>query len=388
MSTNISKYYIIHGEIKMNKIIIDRNTIDKTLQSMHNVVYKKSRDELAANIFIESIEDKLVLKSTDYEMSMRISIPIKDNQGEIKSALESNSFFNIVKALEDDEVILELKDNYLHFTQGRTKLKTPTIEYGNERLFATLDYKKMEKIEINPTFFLNGAKKIVHACNDRDIANPALQGVQLEIKKNNISLVATDTKRLAYIKQDFEQNIKDTSIIIPRKTINQVLKFFTQDFDFYLQRGEYNNEEFIEQVAFVSGDTELYVKPINAKFPEYEFLLQPRVNEHILNFNKTELLKAINRMNVTNNNSKITFSKDNINLNTLDLDVEKIDANIEISCSLELDKDLIVGINNRHLIECLSASNNEDVNMFIVNSDTHITIDIGDVREVIMPYII
>ncbi|STQ85247.1 DNA polymerase III subunit beta [Helicobacter muridarum] len=372
----------------MNATTIDKESLDKALSSMQNVIYRKNKNDLASNVFIETIEDKFILKSTDYEMSIRISLKIKEKQGELKSAIDFSLFSNIIKALNDDNVIIELKDNYINFKQGKSRFKMPVMEYGNEQLFATLDYNKMEKLNIDSNPFLSASKKAVHACSEKEIINIALQGILLEIKNNEMNLVATDTKRLAYIKQKYEQETKDIYCLIPKKAINHILKHFSENFDIYLQRGIYNNEELIEYIAFVSENTELYVKPINAKYPSFEFLLKPRENEHKLSLNKIELMKALIKMNVTNRNSKITFNKEFIKLETLDSDVEQINASIEIPCNLDLNEDITIGVSNRHLIECLSASSNENIEINIATLDTPILIDMGDIKEVIMPQIV
>src|SRR5690606_26477853 len=91
-----------------------------------------------------------------------------------------------------------------------------------------------------------------------------LNGMLLVLDGNNVRCVATDGHRLAYCAITIDGNAPKQEVIVPRKTVLELLRLL-EDSDDPIEISVAAN-----QIKFVFGDVELISKLVEGKFPDYQ----------------------------------------------------------------------------------------------------------------------
>ncbi len=370
----------------MNKITIKKDIIDYAISNMQNAINKKNIIDITSNISIETIEEKLVLKATDHEIYIKKSIKPTSIEGTIKCAINGELISNIMKALnDDDEVLIEQTEEVLIVKQNKTLIfKIPIFEI-NDFPFSQ-DFKDMEEINVNKDFLLQSIKQVMHCCNEKENLNIAMQGILFEIKNQKISIVATDSKRLGCVQKEDKHGIKSFTSIIPKKTINEIIKLFDENFSIYVKRMD--NDDKLETIGFINEQTEFYAKLINANYPDFETILLNKPKTESIKIKKELILKAINQINAICYKIKLTMSKNEIILETID-GINGSSASIKIDNIVNnIEDSLSIGLTNKHIIDCISNTKYEEIELLIDNPNKPIFIITKDYEEIIMPQIL
>ncbi|GAB0173190.1 DNA polymerase III subunit beta [Helicobacter trogontum] len=372
----------------MNIISIDKSKLDQAITNMQSAINKKNAIDITANISLETTDNKLILKATDHEIYIRTTLKTNSIQGEIKCAVNGEAIGNFIKGLNDTEVIIEQDNENLYIKQNKASVfKIPIFEI-NDFPFSQ-DYKNEQQdfqaVDINNNFLLQSLKKIMHCCNDKESFNIAMQGILFEIKDNQINIAATDSKRLGYIQKQTECN-KDFISIIPKKTLQEILKLFSTDCELYVKPMQDSNK--IETICFVNEDVEFYAKLINANFPDFKSIISNKPQTPAIQISKEKILKTLNQMNAICQRVKVTFETNKIIFETLE-GMNGASASVTIN-DIENHKTetITIGLVNRHLLECISNIKQEEFELIIDDPYKPIFIITKDFEEVIMPQIL
>lgn len=366
----------------MNTLSIQKSIMELSIANMQNVINKKYSNsfDITSNIMVETIDNHLVFKATDYELFLKITIPIQQETN-VRWAINGEAINSVIKTLGDDDLIIKQEENSITIKQNKTTFKIPTIDI-KEFPFHN-DYTKMEKIDIDPRKLISGIKKILHCCNEKD-DNLAIQGIFIESKYGEINIVATYTKRLAFIKEKRENN-EDFQLIIPKKAILESIRIFNDDFEFYIKR----EKEIISTICMVNQTHEFYARTLDVKFPDYQRLINDKKpqNEPVI-IKREKFLKSLNQINSICQRLKIIFSKEGITIEALD-GINGATASIVIDdAEVPFDNEKQVAFTNKHLIEYLSTTKSEDIEILIGDSNSAVFFKSNDLEEIIMPRIL
>lgn len=378
----------------MNIVSINKSLLDQAITNMQSAINKKDVIDFTANISLETTyndvtkKDELILKATEHEIYIQTKIEINLIQGEIKCAVNAEAIGNFIKGLNDGEVIIQECDNKLYIKQDNdSEFEISTFEI-NDFLFKQnyKDEEEFQQIDIDNNLFLNSLKTIMHCCNDKDtIINNAMQGVFFEIKDKKISIVATDSRRLGYIQKKTEYNNEFTGII-PKKTIQEILKLFSTDFEIYIKKMNDGNK--IETICFVNQYTQFYAKLINANFPDFRSIISNKPKIPTLKINKEKFLKTLNQLNAICQRAKVTFQSNQIIFETLE-GINGASALIKINnIENNQEKTITIGLVNKHLLDCINNIKQEEFEMIIEDPYKPIFITTKEFEEIIMPQVI
>jgi DNA polymerase-3 subunit beta len=123
-----------------------------------------------------------------------------------------------------------------------------------------------------------------------------LNGVYFSVNSDTLKMVATDGKRLAIASQQLTESVKDKiGIIIPIKTVNNILRTFTGDEPVRIALLE-------NQVLFSTQDITLISRLIEGEYPDYEAVINPVLkNDITLTANTGHLLSVVKRVSLLAN---------------------------------------------------------------------------------------
>lgn len=354
------------------KITIDKSILENILLHLQPFLEKKDTSQITSHILLSTDGRTLSAKATDYEIGLTIqtnSLTVLE-PGSVTAS--GKKLLDIIRILKDEEIEIELIKENLHIRQKRSNFKLPTYKSSEFPTFPITDEKP--KIEINSQILIESLKKITPAT---DTNNPKfeLNGALIDIKNNQINFVSTDTRRLALVHID-SQNDHELSIIVPKKAIIEIQKLFSNNIEIY-----YDNTHLIIK----SEDSLFFTKLINGKFPDYTRII-PKEASRTITLPKAAIITAIKQITTISNDLKLTFQNDSILFESLS------DDNIEAKTAVEIengfDSPFILAINSRYILDFLGQISGTEFILEANESNQPFVIKEGNFKTIVMPIVI
>ncbi len=366
-------------------INVDKENLLKTINIAESAISSKNINTILANCLFKISSNNIEILSTDNEIAIRSKIDgVSDTEGEFTA--NGKKFSSILKELPNDEVTIKIDDSYSIDIKSKSKNVKghyKLIGMGSE------DYpeiKKMDEtnsIEIDQLILKEMFKKVIYAASN-DTIKPVFNGLYLvNDSENNITAVATDSRRLGIIKRKISNEINlDDGIIIPLKTVNEVFRLLDSEDKCYFSIE--NNQCF-----FKIGNNEIISRIIEGQFPNYKQVI-PKEFTHETIIDKKKLRESMRRAMIFTREPAfkvvLTFENDKliIEANTPDLGEAEEEINIE---SNNGDK-LVIGINGQFMLDALKEISSEKIVCRLTGNMSPVTIspqDDEDYISVIMP---
>jgi DNA polymerase III subunit beta len=138
-----------------------------------------------------------------------------------------------------------------------------------------------------------------------------LNGAQLVLRPDSMSMVATDGHRLAFINlhESPGKSVK-TDVLLPRKTLNEVARLIDGGGSVEFSQGE-------NHLFFKTEGRLLISRKIDANFPAYERVI-PKTNDKKIEFDRDRLASAVRRVRLLSNERskavKFVIGKDQVEI--------------------------------------------------------------------------
>jgi len=354
------------------RFIITKSIFENIISSMQPFLEKKDASSITSHIYLETINAKLIIKATDYEVGLTSLVTDIREITDGKATVNGNNLLGIIKRLRDEDIVLDTdSNNNLIIKQNKSTFKLPMYDANEYPSFPTND--NLKKLDISTINLINSIRKITPAIDNN---NPKfeLNGSLIDIKNSIINFVATDTRRLAI---SHLQNISndETQIIIPKKAIIEIQKLFLDEANIL-----YDDTNIIisnERITFFS-------KLINGKFPDYERII-PKNLKHTLSIPKAMLVDSIKLVTSLFSNIKITFTPTSILFESLDEDSE---AKTQVDINLNIDDEFYLAVNAKYLLDFLSMSNNENIKVGFNESNLPFYLEDEKFYTIVMPIVL
>ena len=353
------------------RVTISKNIIENIISSMQPFLNKKDASSITSHIYLEVLNTNLIIKATDYEMGCTASVSKITDIADGKATVNGGNLLNIIRRLQDDDIIFEVLDDNLNIIQKRANFKLPMYDANEYPSFPQLD--DLENLNINTIELIKSIKQITPSI---DTNNPKyeLNGALIDIKTDKINFVATDTRRLSIVTLKNSTN-KENTIIIPKKAIIEIQKLFLSD----------TKVSFDTTNLVISNENyTFFTKLINGKFPDYERII-PKELKYNLTLSKKSVIEAIKLVTSIESNIKITFINNAIIFESLDDNTEsktQIDANINISESF------YIAINSKYILDFLNNTSDDNMTIGFNESNLPFYLEDGQFITIVMPIIL
>jgi DNA polymerase-3 subunit beta len=240
-----------------------------------------------SGVRMEISGDELILESTDLEISSRLVLPVQSEREGV-ALVPGRLLGDVVRNLPHAAVEAEMSDDRLHLECGRAKFDL--------RLMPAEDFPTMgaPSSDVTPATmkaedFSRSISQVARAASTDD-HRPVLTGILLESTEAALTLVATDSYRLAVRTLPWELH---TAIhaLVPRRALDEarrVADHLGSDVHLALENA---------QATMTFPDRRLTTRLIEGKFIDYRQLL-PESWERRLRVNRRELLQVVKRVAV------------------------------------------------------------------------------------------
>ncbi len=367
------------------EFIINRDIFLQSLSHAYGIIEKKSTLPILSNILIEAKDSKIKITSTDLDIIYSDQIPAEELKKEGSTTTSANIIYDILRKLEpNSKVELSLQSsNKLKLTSGNSKFNLLCISADN---FPLSDEST------NENFFQVSAQKLLKLLNktkisiSNDETRHYLNGIYLhKIKMENksfLSGVATDSHRLSSSSLEIEQNTEFEPIILPKKTIYQLINLLEQN------NGVIKISNNKSKIKFEMNNSVLTSKVIDGRFPDYSKVI-PKENDKVLEIQLNEFKNSIERVTTVSTDRKeglrMNVSKEllqfSVNSPNSGEGVENIKAKFNST-------DISISFNSRYLIDIASQIENDLIILNLKDAGSPVLIkDLSDNNSfhVVMP---
>lgn len=277
------------------KITCLQENLNFGLQNTGHLVNKNINLPILNNVLIEAKEGTLKLSSTNLEIGISCNVRCKtDVPGAF--TVDARLLSEYVNLLPKEQVSVELlKDDFLKITCANSETKMKGI--------AADDFPVIPKIEKENPFKLNSGElrkaisQVIFAVSNSE-TRPEIGGVLMsfnKIEKNKLFLVGTDSYRLAEKSVDLENNVDEKQIIVPLKTLQEVLRILSN------LKEQPNAEEKVEiclsenQILFTINGIELISRLVEGQYPDYKQIIPQNTKTKVVS-STVEMVKAIKKV--------------------------------------------------------------------------------------------
>jgi DNA polymerase III subunit beta len=361
-------------------IQINRDTLLKPLTSVASIVEKRHTLPILSNLLLEAKQNKIHLTATDLEMQISLSIDSAAGK-EFSTTIAAKKLLDICRSLPDNsEINMATNESRITLKAGKSRFNLQTLP--------SADYPVMTKtlglstlVTIGQRQLKDLLKQVEFAMAQQDIRY-YLNGLLFEVSANRLNIIGTDGHRLSFTSTELKQNYDKQEIILPRKTVIELIKLL-DDSDEDVQIELSSN-----QVNFSFANIKLISKVIDGKFPDYNRVI-PNGHQNTFTTERLGVLLAMQRASILSNEKyrgiRMVLSENNLKLISTNSDQEEAEEELEVNYSG--DK-LDIGFNVTYLIDVLNNTTSEQVTFSFADANSSCLVTVPNnahYKYVVMP---
>jgi DNA polymerase III subunit beta len=336
------------------KFIVSSSALLKQLTSINGVVTNNPVVPILENFLFEINDSTLTITASDLETSMITELQVEAKESG-RIAAPAKILIETLKNLPDQPVTFTIdEETYtieISSSNGRYKLsgenatdfpRIPVVKGGNA-------------IEIPSNVLGRAINKTIFAVSNDEL-RPAMTGIFVQLRSDNVTFVATDGHRLLRFRRTDIATSQEASLIIPRKAFT-LLKS-TLPSEATAVRMEFNQSN-----AFFSFDNiRMICRLIDERYPDYENVI-PVQNPNKLVIDRAALLSSVRRISIYSNKTthqiRLKLSGSELQVSAEDLDFSN-EANERLTCQYD-GEDMEIGFNAKFLIEMLNNIDADEI---------------------------
>jgi len=365
------------------KILIQKETLQKGIQIVQNIITTKSVLPILSNILIETLKNKIKLTATDLDIGISVLLDAEIQEtGSI--TLPAKRFNDVVRELPEGEVGIVVKKNNVVYIRLET-CEFKLMGLPKDEFPKLPEFKDKEVIELEQVI-LKEMLQLTSFAVSHEETRYVLNGLLLELKKHThkevytLKLIATDARRLALTEKTLDniKTKKEARIIIPLKTIQELLRNLNDDGMISVVIGT-------NQAYFAIDNTIIISRLIEGEFPDYTRVIPP-AQEKKIKVDRQQFLLALRRANLLATPDSLVVK---IELMKNKMVITKSTPEIgESREELQLDyneKELITGFNPSYLIDVLRSMSGAFVELELTGPEKPAVIRTEDYIYLVQP---
>jgi DNA polymerase-3 subunit beta len=339
------------------KISVARGELLGALSVVGKGLSSRTTLPILSGILVSAAGDRVVLQSTDLEVSIRDSVKAnvaKDGT----TVLPGRLVTDIIRSLPEAAVTIDASaHDHAIISCENSSFTVRTLSPEDFPKFPEVHADK--KVSI-PTETLVSVVRQVSKAVSRDETRPILTGVLMVISGRTLRMVATDSYRLAVSEVELEGSAgEEIEVVIPGKAIEEVPKLATSSESVLLGVSE-------NQVVFEFAESVYVSRRIEGSFPNYKQLI-PKEKETMITVDRLELLDAIKRVSLMAQHNapirvKVAEGTLTLSANTQDIGEATEDLMVETE-----GPDVEIAFNHAFLTDGVTSAVSERIRIEILN---------------------
>lgn len=338
------------------KFTVSSSLLLNRLQMVGKVVSSKNTMAILDNFLLQVNGNTLTITASDLETTLRTTIEIENNDGDITIALPAKLLMDTLKEFSEQPLTFEINPENLAVV-----FRTETGNYnfvgqnGNEYPQAPALSEGHHSNIINAAVLSAGVSKTAFAAATEDL-RPTMTGIFFRFTPEGITFVATDAHKLVRLINSTVKSEQETSFILPRKAASLLKNLL----------GNEKNDVMIsfdeKNIVFEMSHYHMICRQIEGKFPNYNGVI-PQNNPYEIIIDRLQFINAIKRIAVFANQGtyliKLGISSGQMQLSAQDIDFSQ-SAQEKLPCQYEGDP-INIGFKAPLLIDILNGITGNEV---------------------------
>ncbi|MAI41410.1 MAG: DNA polymerase III subunit beta [Candidatus Azotimanducaceae bacterium] len=361
------------------KFSINRELLLRPLLQVAGAVERRQTLPILANVLLEVKLGELFLTGTDLEVELVGKVKV-DESAEGRITVPGRKLMDIIRQLpERAEVVAEVDGTSLILKSGRFRslLSTlgadefPTVEKSVKEISLKIESKALKQL-LDRTAFAMAQQDVRFFLN----------GMLIEISRQEMRAVATDGHRLALNSLEQGGVEEGKQVILPRKGVFEVQRLLQE------VSGDVEVVVGSNHLGIVTEEFELTTKLLDGKFPDYERVI-PKDGDSVILVDRNELRQALARTAILSNEKfraiRVRFSKGSLELSANNPEQEQAEETV----SVDYDGEVVeIGFNVSYLQDVLGVLDSDRVQITVKDGNSSALLgepDNDDGVYVVMP---
>lgn len=272
------------------KFTFDRDAMISEISIAQEIISTKSAISILSNVLLTAQNNALVIKATDIKVNFETKIPV-DVQEEGSTTIFCDKFMGILASLPAGEIECNLEQKESQ-TVAIIRHTTKKIKF-QLKCMSQDKFPEFPEVQEVPFFEVPGKelKAMIAQTSfavSEDETRYFMNGVYFEKKEDNLVLVATDGRRLAYASKTVLGGVMDfPSAIVHPKVLNIVAKHASDE-------GNISVAIVDKMIFFRFANYELSSTLLDGQFPNYQRVI-PEQQPNSFQVQKSDLVDALKR---------------------------------------------------------------------------------------------
>lgn len=269
------------------KFTFDRDALLKEISIAQEIISTKNALSILSNVYFKAENGTLVIKATDTKVNFETRIPV-DIEEPGSTTVLCDKLLNILNTLPSGDIEFRQEDINIFIKPITKKASFKLKSIASDKFPEFSSNDTIPYFEISAGEFKKMITQTVFAVSD-DQTRYFMNGVSFEKKDENLIMVATDGRRLAYVAKPIVQGVDDfNQIIIPVKVLNIILKRASSEGNIFISVLD-------KTIFFKFGNYDLSSVLIDGAFPNYQRVI-PERQEFSFEIDKKEITEALRRV--------------------------------------------------------------------------------------------
>lgn len=341
-------------------ITFPKANLQKAINVLQKVSQNKTSSNLPGAIYMTTKNGQVELQGNDFELGIRLTI-----DGDIKEpgtlVVGSRYFQELIRKLPGDTIELYKPEdgNSLTITSGSSEFNLVTLHPDDFSLVEQIHDQDHVNID---SFAMKELIDLTNYAAATDEDRPVFTGALLEIKENEVTMVATDTHRMAVKKITIDEPATTPMrAIIPTKTLAEVSRLLPTD-----------NTAMINiiwnrtQIVFNFESIYIISRLIEGTYPEYEKVIPSQFDSSAV-IDRREFAGAVDRVSllakdISYNVIRYDWAESNVTLSTQNTEIgmAKEDVAVEFKGT-----PFTISFNGRYISDILRHSTGDNIHLFL-----------------------
>ena len=364
------------------KIRCHRPSLAHAFQVVSGVVPARTPKDILKNVKLTVHDGSTTLIGTDQEVGIRCEVPGVEVESPGQTLLPTARVVSILRELTDDGVELELTGERVMIRAGRSEFTLAAEDADEFPDVAAFDAQQYHVVPSD--VFQTGIRRTVPA-TDVESTRYALGGVLLELDAEKMTMVATDSRRLAVFtgpcRREGEAEAVESRPVIPSKAMTLIDRSIDEETE------EVQVAVRGSDVLVKCGSSTIQSRLVEGRFPRYQDVIPTEWNAEV-EVLAGPLYSAVRQAQiVTDEESRgvdFVFASDGLTLSSQAPDVGQSKIEIPISYGGE---PLTITFDPRYIADFLRVLEPEaQVKLQLIDSESAAVFRCGDdFLYVVMP---
>ena len=235
------------------------------LTSMQPICNKRTTLDVTESILFQLTPRELTMKSTDLEISLQANMDVESDVTEASGFLiPGKRIFELVKEL-DGIIEFDVQDTFVHLRSSGVDL---TLNIKEVSEFPPFPERIENLMHVEAKFLLEMLNKVAFLIPQNN-ANPAMNGMMLELDAQAMAMVVTDGHSLARVTTAKYTLAEEKKWLMPKRAVLELKKLLEVYPDDNVFVGTCGN-----QLVFSGKNFNFFTKVIADPFPAYKAVME------------------------------------------------------------------------------------------------------------------